>query len=218
MHEASTPIEPKTSARRGDDHLTSATPGATSVDELQRSELVRRDLVRWGPVLAGLVTVIATLAILSTLGLAIGLSAVEPTGDGMSAISTGAWIWGIASAVIAFFLGGMVAAMSSAVGGADRGLLNGLMVGAASIAGTLLLIGFGAGALLGAGASALGEVINVGNQLNFGQQADAATNAFARAEGSAWGSFIGLSLAVILAGLGGLVGARKRARNEPERH
>jgi len=200
---------------RPGDHVRAGGLGATSVDH--DDALVRRDLVRWGPIVAGLVTVIATLAILSSLGLAVGLSAIEPADGGVSEISTGAWIWGIASAAIAFFLGGMVAALSAAVGGRSRGLLNGLMVGAASIAATVLLIGFGAGALLGAGATALGEVVNVGNQLNLDQQADAATSAFARAEGSAWGSFIGLSLAVVLAGVGGLVGARGRAQDEPRR-
>lgn len=189
--------------------------GSRSAEELLGSDLERRDLVRWGPIVAGLVSVIALLAILSALGLAIGLSAVE--GDGLAQISTGAWIWGIASAAIAFFVGGMVAAMSSAVGGRERGLLNGLMVGAASITATLLLIGFGAGSLLGAGASALGDVVNVGQQLNVQQEVEAATGALARAESSAWGSFIGLTLAVVLAGLGGLAGARGRAVGEPAR-
>ena len=191
--------------------------GAYVPEGVAAGSLVRRDLVRWGPIAAGLVTVVSTLAILSTLGLAIGLSAVEPGGDGFAEISTGAWIWGIAAAAIAFFLGGFVAAVSAAVGGPGRGILNGLMVGAASIAATLLLIGFGAGSLLGAGASALGDVVNVGEQFNLGDEASAAVDAFARAESSAWGSFIGLALAVVLAGLGGLVGARDRAVDEPVR-
>jgi hypothetical protein len=192
--------------------------GATGALELEGGPLVRRDLVRWGPVIAGLVCVIATLAILSALGLAIGLSAVEPSGSGLGEISTGAWIWGIASGVVAFFLGGLVAGLSSAVGGRSRGLLNGVLVGAASITATLVLVGVGAGTLLGAGATALGDVVNVGSQLEIGQTADNVSNAVARAESSAWGSFIGLSLAVILAGLGGVAGARNRADNEPTRH
>ena len=191
--------------------------GTGSIDELTHDAPVRRDLVRWGPIVAGLVTVIATLAILSSLGLAVGLSAIEPAAGSIGEISTGAWIWGIATAAVAFFLGGLVAALSAAVGGAGRGLLNGLMVGAASITATLLLIGFGAGALLGAGASALGDVVNVGDQLNLGQQADAAAAAFSRAEDSAWGVFAGFALAVVLAGLGGLAGARRRAQHEPHR-
>ena len=214
---------PETSRTDRDRMLTPRAPdaaadalAASSIGELDRGAFVRRDLVRWGPIFGGLVTVIALLAILSSLGLAIGLSALEP-GDRIGEVSTGAWIWGVGSAALAFFVGGAVAAMSAAVGGRDRGLLNGLLVGAASIAASLLLIGFGAGALLGAGASALGDVIDSANQLNFNQQGGAGTSAFARAESNAWGSFVGLSLAVVLAGLGGLAGARSRAGDESTR-
>jgi len=108
-------------AARFEPPARSARSGATGALELEGGPLVRRDLVRWGPVIAGLVCVITTLAILSALGLAIGLSAVEPSGSGLAEISTGAWIWGIASAVVAFFLGGLVAGMSSAWGVAVEG-------------------------------------------------------------------------------------------------
>lgn len=190
---------------------------ARGASPVPHASLEQRDLVRWGPIVAGLVTVITALAIFSTLGLAFGLSAVEPAGQGFGEISTGAWIWGIVTGVIAFFLGGLVAGMSAAVGGRSRGLLNGLMVGASAIVATLVLIGAGAGALLGAGATALGDVVSIGQQLNVSQEANTALDAFARAESSAWGSFIGLTLAVVLAGLGGLIGARGRAIDEPKR-
>lgn len=182
--------------------------GTTAMDDVTH---VPRDLVHWGPIVAGLVTVVALLAVLSSLGLAVGLSAIDPGGAGASDISTGAWIWGIVSGVIAFFVGGMVAATSAAVAGRDVGLLNGLMVGAASIAATLLLIGFGAGALLGAGATALGDVVNIADQLNLGGAGETTNDAFDRVENSAWGSFIGLTLAICLAGLGGAAGARRGA-------
>ena len=84
----------------------------------------------------------------------------------MSQISTPAWIWGIATAVISFFLGGFVAAKSAAVGGSSRGLLNGLIVGAATIVVTLWLLGTGVGTLLGAGATAPGDAVNVGQNVN----------------------------------------------------
>ena len=59
-----------------------------------------KDRVRWGPILAGLLTTIASMLILTVLGLAIGLSAFEPgEGDGLG---TAAGIWGAVSAVVAF--------------------------------------------------------------------------------------------------------------------
>ena len=208
--------------QRGERHRTDngvttpATGRSTGAQALRQDPLVRRDLVRWGPVFAGLVTVIATLAILSSLGVAIGLSAIGPDAAGVSAIDTAGWIWGIVTAIVAFFLGGLVAAMSSAVGGSDRGLLNGVIVGCASITAMLLLIGFGAGTVLGAGASALGDVSNIGEQL--GVSGTEIGDAVASAEDSAWATFIGLTLAVVVAGLGGLVGARGKAHDEPDRH
>lgn len=138
-------------------------------------------------------------------------------GTGLRGDQHGSVDLGIATAVIASFLGGLVAGMSAAVGGRSRGLLNGLMVGASAIVAMLVLIGAGAGTLLGAGATALGDVVSIGQQLNVSQEVNAAVDAFDRAESSAWGSFIGLTLAVVLAGLGGLVGARGRAIDEPKR-
>jgi hypothetical protein len=66
-----------------------------------------KNRVQFGPILAGILTAIATLLILTVLGLAVGSSALEPR-DGGETIGTAAAIWGIASALIAFFLGGWV--------------------------------------------------------------------------------------------------------------
>lgn len=211
MERATTPSEESARFARTGEEL-----GGRPVDAVIAAELDRRDLVRWGPIAAGLVTVLATMAVGSTLGLAVGLSAVEPTGAAIADITTGAWIWAIATSAIAFFLGGFVAGMSAAVRGRRRGLLNGLMVGTSAIAATLVLIGFGAGALLGAGPRALSEIINVGQQIDFGQSPDAASNAFEQAENNAWATFIALVLAIALAGLGGFV-ARGEERDVPRR-
>src|SRR3712207_2704601 len=59
----------------------------------------RKDLVRWGPVIAGLFAALATLATLSVLGLAIGLSAYD-AGDPASNFGIGAGIWGAITALI----------------------------------------------------------------------------------------------------------------------
>ena len=59
-----------------------------------------RDLVRWGPVIAGLFAALATLASLTVLGLAIGLSSYT-AGDQASSFGIGAGIWGAISALIA---------------------------------------------------------------------------------------------------------------------
>jgi hypothetical protein len=100
------------------------------------------DRVRWGPILAGLFAAMSALTLLSVLGLAIGLSAWDP-GDNARNWSIGAGIWSIISALIAFFIGGMLAARSAAAAGSKNGTLNGAMVWAVAIPLLLFLLGGG---------------------------------------------------------------------------
>jgi hypothetical protein len=106
-----------------------------------------KDLVRWGPVIAGLFAALATLATLTVLGLAIGLSAYDP-GDPGSSFGIGAGIWGAISALISFFVGGWMAGRSSALRGTKSGILNGAMVWFVAIPLLLYLLGSGIGAVV----------------------------------------------------------------------
>jgi hypothetical protein len=117
------------------------------------------DRVRWGAVLAGLFTTISTFILLSILGLAIGASAFNP-GDDLADFGTGAGIWGAISALIAFFVGGMIAARSAAVTGRGNGTLNGAMVWLVMIPLALYMVSSGIGTTL----RALGGVAATGIQ------------------------------------------------------
>lgn len=79
----------------------------------------------WGSVLAGLVAAMATMLVLTVLGLAVGLSSVD-AGDRPSSFGIGAGIWGAVSGLISFFVGGWMASWSRA----DRGEGNGVLQGA----------------------------------------------------------------------------------------
>ncbi len=177
-----------------------------------------RNRVQWGPIIAGVLTAIATLLILTVLGLAIGTSALEPREVG-SDLATGAAIWGGLSAIIAFFLGGWVAAKTAAVGGGGSGLINGLMVGVTILALLLWLTGSSIAALLGTLGSNVGDIANVAQgtvQQNPQQQAQQAVQqvdpqqAFDTVSDSAWGTLAGLVLPLIAAAAGGLLGHNKR--------
>src|SRR4051794_29272532 len=85
------------------------------------------DRVRWGPIVAGLFCSLATLALLSVLGLAIGFTAYDAD-DRLRSFGIGAGIWAAISALIAFFVGGMISARTSAMSGRDNGMLQGAMV------------------------------------------------------------------------------------------
>lgn len=111
------------------------------------------DRVRWGPVIAGLFAALATLATLTVLGLAIGADAFDP-GDQAGGFGLGAGIWAAISTLIAFGVGGWLAARAAAVPGRNAGILNGAMVWFVAI--PLLLFGVTSG--IGAIARTLGGV------------------------------------------------------------
>lgn len=175
-----------------------------------------RDRVRWGPIIAGLLTAIATLLVLTVLGLAIGMSAFEPANADGETVGTSAAIWGAVSALVAFFLGGWVAAKSAAVSGEGSGALNGFLVGAAALALILWLIGAGLGNVLGSVGNNIGEIANLGQEANVtvpdGQDAaNVARENYDEARNSSWGTLAGLVLALGAATLGGWIGHNDRS-------
>jgi hypothetical protein len=182
------------------------------------------DRVRWGAVLAGLVTALSTLVLLSVLGLAIGLTTFE-TGDQLSNFGMGAGIWGAISTIVAFVLGGWVAARSAAVRGRSNALLNGAMVWAVAIPLIMYLLGSGVGSMMNmatdaaaASATALTEAAPADTNAaanavqEQAQQVDPATvnDAAQNAGEAAWGTLVALLLGLAAAVGGGLMGERKQ--------
>lgn len=113
------------------------------------------DLVRWGPVIAGIFAALSTLITLMVLGLAVGLATYDPNDD-LGNVGFGASIWGAVSVLLAFFVGGWLAARSAAVGGHGNGILNGAMVWFVAIPLLLYMLGGGIGAILSTAAGVAG--------------------------------------------------------------
>ena len=86
----------------------------------------RRDSARWGPVWAGLITALTTFLLLELLATGIGLQDVGADNDGDDLVSG-------TIGLIAFFVGGWGAGITSVVRGTGNGLLNGLLVWALGI-------------------------------------------------------------------------------------
>lgn len=124
------------------------------------TEIKPTDLVRWGPVIAGLFTALATLITLSVLGIAIGLT-VFNYGDPASSFGIGAGIWGAVTALIAFFAGGLIAGRTAAFGGRASGILNGAMVWLVAIPLLVYTFGTGIGALTRTAGSIVGTAAQV---------------------------------------------------------
>jgi hypothetical protein len=98
------------------------------------TEVSLRDHVRWGPIVAGVVSAFAVLLFLTILGIALGISALG--GDDPATWGTAAGIWGGLSLLVAFFVGGWMSSRSATTVAEGDGLLNGFIAGAA----TLLLL------------------------------------------------------------------------------
>ena len=123
-------------------------PTATNVDSRvdypDVSVVSAMDRIRWSSILAGLFTVLASLTILTVFGIALGLStfdANQPQNFGI-----GAGVYGIISALIAFGLGGYMAARTTAVAGRGNAILNGAMVWIVTIPLIVNLLGSGVSA------------------------------------------------------------------------
>ena len=167
------------------------------------ASLARRDSTRWGPIWAGLVTALTTFLLLQLLALGIGLVGILPEEQGFGS--------GLVSAILgllAFFVGGAVAGMTSAVRGAIPGLVNGFLVWALGVLVILLLSALGLGQIFGALGNLVGQVGVLQDIQQGGVNApdvDPEQVASAARTG-ALGAFFGLLLSAVAATVGGLIG------------
>jgi hypothetical protein len=198
---------------------------------------VARNRVQWGPIIAGVVVSLMTLLVLSIFGLAIGASALDQGAD-LTDWGTAAGLWGAATILIAFFLGGWVAAKTAAVGGPGSGIINGVMAGAATLllivwmttSGLTGLVGFFGSNVANVAAAVPASIVNrvvsapaTGQQVeNAAESADEAAQAAPETAqatareaadevaAGAWSTAVAMLVALVAAALGGLVGHNKR--------
>lgn len=125
--------------------------------------------VSWGGVFAGVLVAMGVSMLLASLGVAIGISAVNPGETEASTIGIGAAIWGGLQLLIALFIGGMVATRVGAIIDRTTGFFEGVLVWVVSLIVMAYLAGSGiasvaAGAfsLLGGATQTLSEVVEGG--------------------------------------------------------
>lgn len=102
--------------------------------------------VSWGGVWSGFLFGMGVLLLLSTLGLAIGISAADigPRQDlNASGLGIGAAIWSSVSLLIALFIGGMVAARVGMVFDRTTGMIQGALVWVLAILGIIYMAASG---------------------------------------------------------------------------
>jgi hypothetical protein len=89
--------------------------------------------VSWGGVWSGVLVTLGALILLSSLGVAIGMSAVDPASANAQRVAAIAGIWGAASLLAALFLGGMVATRTGMIYDRATGMFEGVLVWVVSV-------------------------------------------------------------------------------------
>jgi hypothetical protein len=112
--------------------------------------------VSWSGIFGGVVVGIGALLLLTALGVAIGITAVDMQEPDASALGTGAAIWTGVSLLLALFLGGWSAARMSMLWDRTAALFQGTLVWALSMLLILWLAASGVGLIAGQTFSLLG--------------------------------------------------------------
>src|SRR5919205_1194083 len=162
-----------------------------------------RDRVHWGPIVAGLLTALTSLLLLSLLGLAVGLTTVNA---GTAAAQGGpppdagrnSAIWAAVSGVLSFLIGGYVAGRTAAIFRRNWGMLNGALVFMLAVPLILWLAGQGPGTILG----------SLGNLSGALASNPSVTQAAEGGRNTAWGALAGSLVALAASTLGGWLGTR----------
>jgi len=122
--------------------------------------------VSWGGVFAGVLVAIGLSMLLTVLGVAIGITAVDAREADAGAIGIGTAIWGGIQLLIALFVGGMVATRVGAIVDKTTGFFEGVLVWVVSLvlmaylAGSgIATVASGAFSMLGGATQTIGAVV-----------------------------------------------------------
>jgi hypothetical protein len=122
--------------------------------------------VSWGGVFGGVLVALGFLLLMTALGVAVGISAVQPGETDTATLGTGAGIWAGLSLLLALFIGGWVSTRIGAIFDGTTGFFEGMLVWVVSVllmlyfasSGVGMLAG-GAFKLVGGAAQAIGSVV-----------------------------------------------------------
>jgi hypothetical protein len=116
--------------RRAEDRLaTRSGLGLTRLEGVRPS---------WGGIWAGILVGVGLLLLLTTLGLAVGVSSVDTDASQAQRVGTGAAVWAAISLLLALYVGGMASTRLGAVFDKTAAVLQGALVWVLSV----LLIGY----------------------------------------------------------------------------
>ena len=175
--------------------------------------------VSWGGIFGGVLVAVGLLLLLAALGVAVGISAVDPTQAQLSKVGAGAGIWAGVSLLVALFIGGFVSTRIGATHDASTGFFAGFLVWVVSLLLVAYLAASGVSSLAGGAFSLMGGAQQVVEQVQ--QQAgdlsqklpqlqEKAQEVKPQASRAAWGAFGALVLSLLAAVLGAMAGRRRQ--------
>jgi len=198
------------------------------VDEVNEHSLpdgfdLRKDRVHWGPIVAGLLTALTALLLLSLLGLAIGLTTINAgtaaaQGGPPADAGRNSAVWAGVAGILSFLLGGYIAGRTASLFNRGWGALNGALVFMLAVPLILWLAGQGLGTVFGSLGSLSGALVsNPGAAQGAAGQAQAAAQnvqpidvarAAEAVRNTAWGTLLGSLLGLAASAFGGWLGTR----------
>jgi hypothetical protein len=132
--------------------------------------------ISWGGVFGGVLVGIGTLLLLTALGLAIGVSAVDAGNPDGSRVGTGAAIWTALTLLIALFVGGWASTRLSMLWERTTAMFEGALVWVLSMMLILYLTANGIGLIVGGATQMLGGVAQAAGPLAMNADLQALTS------------------------------------------
>ena len=116
--------------------------------------------VSWGGIFGGVLVALGVLLLLAALGVAVGVTALDPGQTDAGALGTGAGLWAAASLLLALFVGGMVSTLIGAIYDRATGVFEGALVWIVAV----LLMGYLAASGVGTLASGAFSLVSGATQ------------------------------------------------------
>ena len=162
--------------------------------------------VSWGGIFGGVMVAVGLLLLLAALGLAVGITAVDPQATQLGRLGIGAAIWTGVSLLLALFLGGLVASRLGATYDRTTSFFEGFLVWIVSL---LLVAYLAASGMSWIAGDTLG-IVGAAPDMSMAVPPDVVQGITPQAAKTAWVTFASLVLSLGAALIGAMAGRRRQ--------
>lgn len=181
-----------------------ATPiRGTTASEVGEAAYLGISRATWSSIWAGFFIGAMTNLVLTTLGMALGITWINDDRVAQSAFRTAAGVWMLLTSLVSFFIGGCVTARMSGLPGRNTGAMNGFLYGCFA---WVLVTALAMTPMMSVLSSYASVFAQMGVPGMMSGEGSPNTNV---AQSAAWWAFFGLIISLAAATIGGLAGARK---------